>query len=99
MYICIKCNKHFEKKGGIMYCPQCRIKIFAKNEGIYNFLNKTKIGKSDKDTLEWYEKAHLVFIGGSLIKHGGQNPLEVLSRYCHVIMGPHYENFKFFHQI
>ncbi len=45
-------------------------------------------------TLEWYEKAHLVFIGGSLIKHGGQNPLEALSRYCHVIMGPHYENFK-----
>jgi len=42
-----------------------------------------------------YSVATLVFIGGSLIKHGGQNPIEpaVLGRA--ILFGPHMFNFKY----
>tara|TARA_E500000178_G_scaffold337297_1_gene376281 strand:+ start:1030 stop:2163 length:1134 start_codon:yes stop_codon:yes gene_type:complete len=44
-------------------------------------------------TLSWYAKARWAFIGGSLIKHGGQNPLEPLSMNVFTIIGPHFYNF------
>ena len=34
-----------------------------------------------------------VFLGGSLIKHGGQNPLEAARFGCKVIHGPFVQNF------
>ena len=34
-----------------------------------------------------------VFLGGSLIKHGGQNPLEAIRYNCNVLHGPYIENF------
>ena len=36
----------------------------------------------------------IVFVGGSLIKHGGQNPLEPARYGCRVVHGPYVENFK-----
>ena len=36
----------------------------------------------------------MVFIGGSLIKHGGQNPLEAVKLNCKIIHGPNIANFK-----
>lgn len=44
-------------------------------------------------TLEWYKKARWVFVGGSLIPHGGQNPLEPLSCHRPTMIGPYYFNF------
>lgn len=41
-----------------------------------------------------YAAADLVFIGGSLIKKGGQNPIEAASRGKAVIFGPHMFNFR-----
>ena len=35
-----------------------------------------------------------VFLGGSLIKHGGQNPLEATRYGCNILHGPNVENFK-----
>ncbi len=35
----------------------------------------------------------IVFQGGSLIPHGGQNPLEAVREGCTVIHGPHVQNF------
>ena len=35
-----------------------------------------------------------VFLGGSLINHGGQNPLEAARYGCSVFHGPHISNFK-----
>ena len=35
-----------------------------------------------------------VFLGGSLIKHGGQNPLEATRYGCNILHGPNIENFK-----
>lgn len=41
----------------------------------------------------FYRIASLAFIGGSLIPHGGQNPLEPARLGCAVLAGPHTENF------
>lgn len=41
-----------------------------------------------------YSIADLVFMGGSLIRHGGQNPIEPASFKRPVIFGPHVFNFE-----
>jgi len=45
------------------------------------------------DTKNFFKICKTVFLGGSIIKHGGQNPLEA-SRYgCETIHGPNINNF------
>ena len=41
-----------------------------------------------------YALATVAFVGGSLIPHGGQNPLEPAGFGVPVVMGPSYENFR-----
>lgn len=41
----------------------------------------------------FYRLCHFAFIGGSLISHGGQNPLEPAKLGCGVLAGPHTFNF------
>ena len=36
----------------------------------------------------------MVFLGGSIINRGGQNPLEPARFGCKIIHGPHVDNFK-----
>ena len=43
---------------------------------------------------KFYKISNLVFMGGSLIKHGGQNPLEPAKLGCKIIHGPNISNFK-----
>ncbi|WP_370153792.1 3-deoxy-D-manno-octulosonic acid transferase [Ferrovibrio sp.] len=42
----------------------------------------------------WYRLCPLAFMGGSLIAHGGQNPLEPARLGCAVLFGPSMENFS-----
>lgn len=42
----------------------------------------------------FYRLVPLVFIGGSLVPHGGQNPLEAARLDCAILFGPHTGNFK-----
>ena len=64
--------------------------------------NKKKIPKgtdiylvdSYGEANKFYKISNLVFMGGSLIKHGGQNPLEPARFGCKIIYGPHITNFK-----
>ena len=42
----------------------------------------------------WYPLASVVFIGKSLLAHGGQNPVEAIIAGKPVIFGPHMENFS-----
>lgn len=42
----------------------------------------------------FYRLANIVFIGGSLVDHGGQNPLEAARLECAIISGPHTHNFS-----
>jgi len=41
----------------------------------------------------FYRLARAAFVGGSLVPHGGQNPLEPARLDCPVLMGPHAWNF------
>ena len=42
----------------------------------------------------FYRSIKNIFLGGSLINHGGQNPLEAAMLGCNIIHGPNLENFK-----
>ncbi|WP_372623186.1 3-deoxy-D-manno-octulosonic acid transferase [Falsiroseomonas sp.] len=42
----------------------------------------------------FYRLAGAALIGGSLVPHGGQNPLEAARLGCPVLFGPHMENFE-----
>ncbi len=63
---------------------------------------KTKINKnidvylvnSFGQTKSFYSIIKNVFLGGSLIKHGGQNPLEAVRYNCNILHGPNVSNFK-----
>ena len=52
-------------------------------------------------TKSFYSIIKNVFLGGSLIKHGGQNPLEAVRYNCNILHGPNVSNFneiyKFLH--
>ncbi len=41
----------------------------------------------------FYRLARLAFVGGSLVPHGGQNPLEPARLGCAIMLGPHTWNF------
>jgi 3-deoxy-D-manno-octulosonic-acid transferase len=41
----------------------------------------------------FYRLAACAFVGGSLVAHGGQNPLEPARLRCPVLLGPHVWNF------
>jgi len=45
-------------------------------------------------TKSFYSNCKIVFLGGSIIKHGGQNPLEAIRYNCKVLHGPNVSNFK-----
>ena len=44
-------------------------------------------------TKSFFKICKTVFLGGSLIKHGGQNPLEAARFGCKILHGPHIWNF------
>ena len=63
---------------------------------------KTKIDK-DTDiylvnsfgkTKSFYSILNNVFLGGSIINHGGQNPLEAVRYNCNILHGPNVSNFN-----
>ena len=56
--------------------------------------NKIKIHDKFGESQTIFDKSKIVFMGGSLIHHGGQNPLEALSRGCHIVSGENNDNFK-----
>ena len=45
-------------------------------------------------TKSFYSIIRNVFLGGSLIQHGGQNPLEAVRYNCNILHGPNVSNFK-----
>ena len=45
-------------------------------------------------TKSFYNYCKSVFLGGSIINHGGQNPLEAARFGCKILHGPNVSNFK-----
>lgn len=62
-------------------------KKINKNTDIYivNTYGKTKT---------FYNYCKMVFLGGSIINHGGQSPLEATRFGCNILHGPNISNFK-----
>ena len=46
------------------------------------------------ETENFYRLSNIVFLGGSLIKHGGQNPIEPARQGCKIFHGPNIQNFR-----
>jgi 3-deoxy-D-manno-octulosonic-acid transferase len=46
------------------------------------------------ETSKFYSLTNISFVGGSIIKHGGQNPLEPARLGNYIISGPNVKNFK-----
>ena len=46
------------------------------------------------ETKKFFPITNLVFMGGSLIEHGGQNPIEPATFNLNILHGPHIKNFK-----
>lgn len=46
----------------------------------------------------FYRLAPVVFVGGSLVRHGGQNPIEPAKLGCAILHGPHVWNFAAVYQ-
>ena len=66
-------------------------KKIASNSDIYlvNAYDQTKL---------FFNKCKNVFLGGSLINHGGQNPLEAARYGCNILHGPNVQNFDEIYQ-
>ena len=52
------------------------------------------VGDTMGELVKFYAAADIAFIGGSLVRHGGQNPLEACSIGVPVIFGPHMFHFE-----
>ena len=46
------------------------------------------------ETSLFYKLSKIIFMGGSLVNHGGQNPLEASRLGCKIIHGPNINNFR-----
>ena len=51
------------------------------------------------DASKFYSLSNLTFVGGSLIEHGGQNPLEPAREGNFILYGPNIDNFKEVYQL
>ena len=81
-----------------------QIKIQLMNLGLNVHMHepKMKIGKktdiylvnSFGKTKSFYAIIKNIFLGGSLINHGGQNPLEAVRYNCNILHGPNVSNFE-----
>lgn len=52
------------------------------------------IGDTTGEMGLFYRVCNIVLMGGSLVPHGGQNPLEPARLNCAILHGPHVENFE-----
>ena len=67
-------------------------KVLKKNTDVY-------IVDTYGEASKFYSLSKLTFVGGSLILHGGQNPLEPAREGNYILTGPHVDNFKEVYQI
>jgi len=71
------------------------LKVFIENSNLKLENNiDIFIVNSYGKTRSFYSSCKNVFLGGSLIKHGGQNPLEAARFGCNILHGPNVHNFK-----
>lgn len=79
-------KKELEEMKLNVVCRSEKKKI-TKNTDIY-------IVNTYGETRKFYQITNTVFLGGSLVKHGGQNPIEAARLGAQIIYGPNVDNFK-----
>ena len=75
------------KKYDLKVCTHSSSQKIDKDTDIY-------LVDSYGETKLFYKICKIIFLGGSLIKHGGQNPLEPAMYGCKTLHGPNIWNFK-----
>ncbi len=88
--------RHIQRTNYI--CEQIR----EMNLNVEIYSSKNKIKKSTDiyivdaygETKSFFKICNTVFLGGSIIRHGGQNPLEAARYGCKILHGPNIQNFK-----
>ena len=88
--------RHIDRKNEIIDIAKSKnLKFFCHSSGKVIPLD-TEIYLVDTygETETFYNFSKIVFMGGSIIKHGGQNPLEAARYGCKIIHGPNIENFQ-----
>tara|TARA_B100000989_G_scaffold44704_1_gene28505 strand:- start:1438 stop:2691 length:1254 start_codon:yes stop_codon:yes gene_type:complete len=81
---------------------EIKTQLHQLNLKTYSFQSNIKISK-DTDIFivdsygrsnSFYNHCKNVFLGGSIIDHGGQNPLEAARHGCKILHGPNVQNFE-----
>jgi len=89
--------RHPERFAGVVRL--CRRRGFAtarrsESNGSLPRATGVLVGDTMGELVRFYAAADIAFIGGSLVRHGGQNPLEACSVGVPVIFGPHMFHFE-----
>ena len=81
-----KIKKDLERLNLKVYLDESKYEKISSDTDIYlvNSYGKTKA---------FFSNTSNVFLGGSLINHGGQNPLEAARLGCNILNGPFINNF------
>ena len=88
--------RHIERTNEItQMLEKKRLKFIKHSENKKNFKNKDiYIVDSYGESKSFYKISSVVFLGGSLVSKGGQNPLEALRFGCNILHGNYTFNFK-----
>jgi len=80
-------------------CKTLRNTTVLRHSKVESYANHQKhkiniiVGDSMGEMQSWFATADVVFIGGSLVKTGGHNPIEAIAQGVPVVSGPHMFNF------
>ena len=79
----------------LFYVEKIGLKVHLHSSG-RKIDNKTDIYLVDTfgETKLFLKYSRIVFMGGSIVQHGGQNPLEAARFGCKILHGKNIENFK-----
>ena len=92
--------RHFERGAEVLrdlesLGLQCRFRSHFGSDGMdAEGAGDCLIVDSTGELRFFYDAASVVFVGKSLLAHGGQNPIEPAAAGCAVVMGPNMENFR-----
>ena len=75
-----------------------KVKTHSQKSGI-NYNTEVYLVDTYGETKSFFKICKIVFLGGSIINRGGQNPLEPARLGCKILHGPNIQNFKEVYQL
>ena len=77
---------------------QVHLKVHLHSQKIIDKGTEIYLVDSYGETKSFYNNCKNIFLGGSLVNHGGQNPLEAARFGCNILHGPNVSNFAEIYQ-